>query len=86
MERVTAATDKIRRRIDASNGNGSLGLFNRAYRERRTVAMREGRHMIPYGLALHRLRLAMADAAATKAAGGDVAVHADLLAKVFGPD
>ena len=68
---------KIDERLDAAQSVGDLKFLNRAYREYRLEAQRQGRTFMPYPVALSRLRKALASAAAG-------ARPAELVAQVFG--
>jgi hypothetical protein len=80
LARAKQNVDRIAARVEASRENGALAEFNRLYRERRLAAQKAGARMMPYGVALARLRAVMAEAAATGGAASTVAIFA----RVFG--
>jgi hypothetical protein len=83
MARVRSATARIADKVEASRSNGAMSTFNETYRARRLAAQREGRRMIPYGLAVRRLRLALGEHSAA-AHGVDGALPIDIERRVFG--
>jgi len=79
MQKVGAATQKIANRVEASRVNGNMVAFNAEYRRRRMLAQPAGRHFPTYGLAVSRLRKALAGHAP-----GASGVPTSLLEQVFG--
>ena len=63
-QRVEAAVGQIDASLNAAQRRGDLAFFNQAYKARRTAAAAQGRGFMSYGLALRRLRQAVAGAAA----------------------
>jgi hypothetical protein len=70
-------TETIVRRLDArvaqAQQSGDLGFVNREYKRRRSQAQAEGRPFPPYRVVQSRLRKALAEVAAGRAAPGIVA-------------
>jgi hypothetical protein len=81
LARVTARVDAIATRIENTNSNGGLQAFNAMYRARRLAAQKTGARMMPYGLALSRLRRAIGEHTAAAHAGK---IGPDVLRAVFG--
>jgi hypothetical protein len=63
-QRVEAAVGQIDASLAAAQRRGDLAFFNQAYKARRTAAAAQGHGFMSYGLALRRLRQAVAGAAA----------------------
>ena len=63
-ERATEAVDRIDTALTAAQRRGDLAFFNQLYKAQRVAAQAQGRGFMPYGLALRRLRIAVAHAAA----------------------
>ena len=77
-QRATEAVDRIDRTLNAARLRGDLAFFNSAYKARRAAAAAQGRGFMSYGVALRRLRKAVASVAAN---GG--AVTRSLMSSVF---
>jgi len=78
-ERATEAVDRIDCTLNAARLRGDLAFFNGTYKARRAAAAAQGRGFMSYGVALRRLRKAVASVAAN---GG--AVTRSLMLDVFG--
>jgi hypothetical protein len=78
-ERATEAVDRIDTALTAAQRRGDLAFFNQLYKAQRVAAQARGRGFMPYGLALRRLRIAVAHAAAN---GGQCT--RSLMLSVFG--
>ena len=63
-QRVGEAVGRIDDGLKAAQRRGDLAFFNQLYKARRVAAQAQGRGFMPYGLALRRLRIAVAHAAA----------------------
>ena len=63
-ERATEAVGRIDTALTAAQRRGDLAFFNQLYKAQRVAAQGQGRGFMPYGLALRRLRIAVAHAAA----------------------
>jgi hypothetical protein len=81
MAKVGNRVEMVAEKVDASNSNGTLKFFNKAYREHRLQAQRNGTRVLPYNLALSRLRRVVGKADAARHAG---VIGPDILARVFG--
>jgi hypothetical protein len=64
VQRVSEAVDRIDTALTAAQRRGDLAFFNQLYKAQRVAAQARGRGFMPYGLALRRLRIAVAHAAA----------------------
>jgi hypothetical protein len=67
-QRVEAAVGQIDASLAAAQRRGDLAFFNQAYKARRTAAAAQGKGFMAYGLALRRLRQAVASVAANGSA------------------
>jgi hypothetical protein len=63
-QRVDEAVDRIDDGLKAAQRRGDLAFFNQLYKAQRVAAQAQGRRFMPYGVALRRLRIAVAQAAA----------------------
>jgi hypothetical protein len=77
-QRVDEAVGRIDDGLKAAQRRGDLAFFNRIYKAQRVAAAAQGRSFMSYGLALRRLRQAVAAAAAN---GGQVT--RSLMSSVF---
>jgi hypothetical protein len=64
VARVSASVARIEAGMRWAQGTGTLGEFNRQYRQRRIEAARQGRRFMTYGQAKARLRKALVGVAA----------------------
>jgi hypothetical protein len=71
--RARAAIERLGTRLTAAKADGAMKFLNREYRRRRIEANERGESFMPYRAAEQRLRKALADVAAGKAAPGIVA-------------
>jgi hypothetical protein len=78
-QRVSEAVDRIDGSLQAAQRRGDLAFFNSTYRARRVAAQAAGQNFMSYGMALRRLRQAVAGAAAN---GGQCT--RSLMLSVFG--
>ena len=78
-QRVCAAVGRIDDGLKAAQRRGDLAFFNQLYKAQRVAAAQRGCGFMSYGLALRRLRIAVAHAAAN---GGQVT--RSLMLSVFG--
>jgi hypothetical protein len=63
-ERATEAVGRIDTALTTAQRRGDLAFFNQLYRAQRVAAAAQGQGFMSYGLALRRLRIAVAHAAA----------------------
>jgi hypothetical protein len=82
LSKVASAVGKIAGRVEASRTNGNMVAFNAEYKRRRQLAQQAGKHFPSYGLAVSRLRKALAG----YAPGASGVVPGSLLEAVFGRD
>jgi hypothetical protein len=75
--RARAAIERLDGKLAAAKSDGSMKFLNREYRRRRIEANERGESFMPYRAAEQRLRKALTDVAAGKAAPG-------IIARVFG--
>jgi hypothetical protein len=78
-QRATEAVGQIDTCLNVARLRGDLAFFNSAYKVHRAAAAAKGRGFMSYGVALHRLRRAVANVAAN---GG--AVTRSLMLDMFG--
>ena len=71
--RARAAIERLGTRLTAAKSDGAMKFINREYRRRRIEANERGESFMPYRAAEQRLRRALTDAAAGKAAPGIIA-------------
>jgi hypothetical protein len=73
LQRTETLIDKLDARVRTAQAGGDLQAFNRAYRQYRLDLTAAGRTPMTYTVARSRLRLALAEVAAGKAAPGIIA-------------
>ena len=78
-QRVDEAVGRIDDGLKAAQRRGDLAFFNQLYKAQRLAAQARGGSFMPYGVALRRLRMAVAQAAAN---GGQCT--RSLMLSVFG--
>ena len=77
LQRTEELVNRLDARVAHAQETGGLSIFNREYRRRRLRAQAAGEPFLPYRVAQRRLRQALADVAAGKAAPG-------IIGRVFG--